>query len=969
VKSEKTLQRYFRYPLAAALTLCLILSGLSAGVLQAAQNESKATIAVLSHTDFLPDATGVYGKRSRHGDMKMAGGDGHVRQRIGQDEAYDNVDREHGYDAEAVGLPEVLADAILEQLTRSNRFTPVERKALRTAILEQRFGQQLQKSYLDKSLDSLIQSTDTMGVGGGIAAGSMVAGAKTSDMLRDFRDLGTAIGAQYLVLGNLHKLGSKTVSKAVPFSDRGRTVNKKISEARLKLRVIDAASSTVLGADSLNVKVSAMLLDTGEGVADDFAFMDSVARQAAVKILDIIFPARVVSANPLIISRGSNDNIKAGDRFIIYREGKAITEPSTGAVIAHLKETIGDVQVTRVDETIAFVEPGQAGQFKVGDLAKLQTPEPVAASVPTRAAAPIQPGAARQPGQLPVVAIGLVKAGSTARTGAGSGEHVALFTDTIISKLVQSKRFKVIDRQEVDQLLDEQTAQAIAENRDLPSAMGTLKGCDYIVLGAIQNFSREETSIKLPNSSRIITVLDGYAEGNMRIVDARSGDIIESRKISVQQQQEIQAGEERLTAALADAFASRVVANLLNAIYPIKIAAVAPDGSLYINRGTDGELRAGATLEVFRQGQKIIDPDTGVELGSMDSTVGTLQLSKVEDNRSIGRMISGNAPLASDLLKLVTNGQDTAAPGGSVHTGGTLPGAAAGAVTAAPAGVGQAPTVKGRATLALMKISLNARKKFDDASRVSGIQEGTMDQITDNLVDALAKTNRFNMMERRQIDQLIDEKVFQVASQGGDIRQYLKEVQGSDYLVIGELTNFYLHTVRKKVPYVDEIEVQQTGFIEGNLRIVDGHTSKIIATEKVRIKKKFRNLGFEEIRTRLIDIFVHDAAAAIVQRIYPIKVLAALPDGTIYLNRGTDGGVREGLLYSVQRPGQELIDPDSGVSFGTADTEIGTLVTTAVEGSRSRAKMVSGEMAIKGDILRNPRPAPKKQAPKMEFNW
>ncbi len=968
MKPFKLSQQFFYTLSPIILGIVLLAAGLPVTI-HAAQGETKATIAVLSHTDFLPDATGVYGKRSRHGDMKMAGGDGHVRQRMGQDEAYDNVNRQHGYDAEAVGLPEVLADAILEQLTRSNRFTPVERKALRTAILEQRFGQQLQKSYLDKSLDSLIQSTDTMGVGGGIAATPMVAGAKTSDMLRDFRDLGSAVGAQYLVLGNLHKLGSKTVSKAVPFSDRGRTVEKKISEARLKLRVIDAASSTVIGADSLNVKVSAMLLDTGEGIEDDFAFMDAVARQAAVKILDIIFPARVVSANPLIISRGSNDNVKPGDRFTIYREGKAITEPSTGAVIAHLKETIGAVQVVKVDETIAFVEPAQPGQFQVGDLAKPDTPEPAAMQPQAQAAVPIQAQAGSQPGQLPVVAIGLVKAGSTARTGAGSDEHVALFTDSVISKLVQSRRFKVIDRQEVDQLLDEQTAQAIAENRDLPSAMGTLKGCDYLVLGALQNFSQEETSIKLPNSSRVMTVLDGYAEGNMRIVDVRSGDIIESRKISVKQQQEIQAGEERLTAALADAFASRVVANLLNAIYPIKIAAVAPDGSIYINRGADGELRTGATLEVFRQGQKIIDPDTGVELGSMDSSVGTLQLSKVEDNRSIGRMVSGNMPQGGDLLKLINNGQDTAAPAGAVRTGGALPGTGAGAVTAGSAMPGQPQAARSKATLALMKISLNARKTFNDSSRVSAIQAGTMDQITDTLVDALAKTNRFDMMERRQIDQLIDEKIFQAASQGGDIRQYLKELQGSDYLIIGELTNFYLHTVRKKVPYTDEVEVQLTGFIEGNLRIVDGHSSKIIATEKIRIKKKFRNLGIEEIRTRLIDIFVHDAAAAIVQRIYPIKVLAALPDGTIYLNRGADGGVQPGHLYSVQRPGQELIDPDSGVSFGTADTEIGTLQITTVEVARSRAKMVSGAMAMKGDILRQARPAPKKQAPKVKVSW
>ena len=36
-------------------------------VASAQQDSSPATIAVLSHTDFLPDATGVYDRRSWHG--------------------------------------------------------------------------------------------------------------------------------------------------------------------------------------------------------------------------------------------------------------------------------------------------------------------------------------------------------------------------------------------------------------------------------------------------------------------------------------------------------------------------------------------------------------------------------------------------------------------------------------------------------------------------------------------------------------------------------------------------------------------------------------------------------------------------------------------------------------------------------------------------------------------------------------
>ena len=245
-----------------------------------------------------------------------------------------------------------------------------------------------------------------------------------------------------------------------------------------------------------------------------------------------------------------------------------------------------------------------------------------------------------------------------------------------------------------------------------------------------------------------------------------------------------------------------------------------------------------------------------------------------------------------------------------------------------------------------------------------------MDQLTDNVADALSKTNRFNMMERRQIDQVIDEKTFQAITSGGDIRDYLKELEGADYLVIGELTNFYLHIRKKKVPYIDEYEISYTGFIEGNQRIVDSHTSKVFASEKVRIKKKFKNIGLEEIRTKLIDMYAAEVADGIVQRIYPMKVLGVLPDGTIFINRGADAGLKIGSTFTVERPGQELIDPDTGVSFGAAETTIGTMKITHVETSRSRAQMITGEGVFTGDILRNEK-APVKVAPKpkMKVAW
>lgn len=927
-----------------------------------AEGASKASIAVLSHTDFLPDATGVYDRRSWHGRDKNPAFAANNDLRTGSDQAYDKVSRPGGYNPETVGLPEVLADAILEQLTNSKRFTPVERKALRTAVVEQRFGKEIADSYLDRTLDKAIQDMDKFEIGGGLAMGAATSGAKYNDLLHDFKDLGTAIGANYLVLGNLHQLGSKTEIKDVPLSESGRTVASRTTEARLRLRVIDATTSTVVGADSLHLKVSSMLFRGGKESPDDFEFMNKVSSQAASKILDIIFPAKVVSLDPMVISRGSNDGIAVGDQFSIVREGKEIKE-SSGAVIAKLKSEVAQVRVATVQETIAIVDVETGGDISSGDLAVRSLPVPPVAI--TESTVPLVAKNTASVMSVPRVAVGLVKAGSTAITGPDAGKHVPTFTDTIITRLVQSKRFTVIDRQEIDQLLDEQTAQALAENRDLPSVMGTLKGCDYLVIGSLQNFSMEEQTIKLPNSSRVMKVLDGFAEGNMRLVDARSGDIMESRKIAVQTQLEIQAGEDRVIAALADSFAAKVVANLLNAVYPIKIAAVVPESIVYINRGADGLLNSGNVLDVMQAGKKVVDPDTGVELGVVETRIGQIELTKVEENRSIGRIRDGEGMQAGDILKLVQTGESNIAKAPSERSGGVISNG-----VAPTQSKGAALQVKGKATIALAQITLNARRKFDDSSRISIIQDGTMDQVTDIMADSLAKTNRFSMMERREIDQVIDEKDFQAIVQGGDIRAYLKELQGADYLVVGELTNFYLHIRKRKVPYLEEMEVRYTGFIEGNHRIVDSHTSEVIATDKIRIKKEFKNIGIEEIRTRLIDMYALEAADGIVKRIYPMKVLGVMADGTVFINRGADAKMKVGSTYTVERPGEELIDKDTGISFGAGELTIGELEITAVESARSRAKIISGEPPVAGDILRDATapvaPVTKK---KMKVSW
>lgn len=862
-------------------------------------------------------------------------------------------DRTNNLKSQELGLPDVLADRIIEYLSKSKRFSVVERAALRRVVLEKRFGKDLTNTYLDRTLDKAI---DAMEVVEGSTVGTTGSLAKYNDMVKDFQDLGSAVGADYIVLGKLEKLNRATEETAIPYSSDGRTVRRNTTDARLRLRMIDVKSGTVLGAVSLRTKVSESLFDGKLSDTDEFTFYDHLGQIAASKVLDTVFPAQIVSVKPLVISRGLNDGTKEGDVYIVKREGKEIKDRS-GIVIARLKSDVGRVEVVTPQETVSVVKSVAGSDFNQGDLAYLEVESSgLPTTVATAAKVPLIGRTSGQLGssKLPRLAVGMVKSGSTDAKGNEAEKNTPIFTDTIISRLTQTKRFQLIDRQEVDQLLTEQLAQALAENRDMPSAMGTLKGADYIVYGSLASFSVEEKTTQLPGSSRSFTSKVGHVEGNMRIVDARSGDIMASRKISVVEKIDDTAKGSQQVTALADAYAEQVVMLLMNSVYPIKVAAVGDDGTIYINRGTDGGLNLDEVLDVFRPGKPIIDPDTGIQLGVEEKVIGQLKVTEVEDARSKGiTTMEGVAIATGDILKRSPN-RDVAQKNLtslSSRTGGILPGG----------------MQKDRASGGKKYTLAFGRLKINPSARKNGFDQGYAKRMRDDLITKLTNTNRFVVMERGEVDQVLDEKAFEAIVTGGDIKNRLGELVGADYIIHGEVTNFYTQTNKKKVAYLDEETVSTNGVAEGMFRIIDVHSGAVIGADKVRYTMKVSHADdITQVMSDLLNSFTTKSVAAIVARLFPVRVLGSAGDGTFYLNRGADVGMERGTTFDVMRPGKELKDPDTGISFGSAETKVAVMEIISVEPSRARAKLVSGENAQTGDILRKSQAIEKQVKPKVK---
>jgi curli biogenesis system outer membrane secretion channel CsgG len=826
------------------------------------------------------------------------------------------------------GLPDELSARIMERLTVSQRFTIIERTATRRMVLEQRFGNGQSATDVDHVLEKAVGSMELIAGDTLKTAGEL---AKENDALKDFQDLGTVMGADYIVYAKLEKMDKSADKTAVPFSDSKRSVTSNNVDVRLYLRTIDTARGIVVGAASLHTTISETLLSGQKSQQDSFSVFDVIGLEAAGKIIDMVYPARIVSAEPWIVNRGANDGAKIGDIYQIHREGKAIKD-TNGVQLGRVETEVGSVKLTQVQDNISVLQV-ISGELALNDLARLGANLGEANSTAIQPAASV--GLTRQAtnigaGQLPRLALGLVKMGSTANTGKDADQDIPYFTDTLISLISQTKRFQLIDRQEVDQLLDEQIAQALAENRDLPGAMGTLQGADYLLYGSVSKMGLREKETKLPGSNRTLKTKLAYVEGNIRIVDARSGDIVASRKISVSESYPDAMVDSLIKVKVADSFGEQIVLNLMNAVYPIKVAAVTADGTVYINRGNDGGLSEGEALQAFRPGQAIIDPDTGVQLGVTETALGEVQVFEVEDARAKGS--SANTLQIGDLLKRSNQnkGKRTSVAANQTQN-------RSGANLGRSAGTN-------KVTLAVGKIQ---RDEQGNTKALTNIN-----RVTDDLMVKLTNTSRFQLLERSEVDQIIDEKIFNAGVGNQNISASLQNLVGADYLIHGTINEFIINSQRTQVAALGESQLRSDGVIEASLRIVDVHTGKVVAADKIRIDKRLqanRNNGM--LINDLLDGFTSEMVVRILGRLYPIKIIGGSGD-KVFVNRGEDGGLRMGDQYLVMRPGEEMIDPDTGISFGFDEIQIAKLELTRIEPSRSQAKITSGSDVQNGDILR-----------------
>jgi curli biogenesis system outer membrane secretion channel CsgG len=277
---------------------------------------------------------------------------------------------------------------------------------------------------------------------------------------------------------------------------------------------------------------------------------------------------------------------------------------------------------------------------------------------------------------------------------------------------------------------------------------------------------------------------------------------------------------------------------------------------------------------------------------------------------------------------------------------------------------------------------------IDYSASTAGVPVNGIEAI---VIDVLAKTGRFRLVERTELGNVLDEQDLAAA---GRIAQpsaaATGNVLGAEYLVQVVVTDYESNTsgtdagvgglLTRNVPLLGGVKGgSSTGRVGLNIRLIDAETSEIAFTRQIEAVIKETNLSFGGIgvgsdlglggfmssyaRTPIGQAVIAGVNEGVFEL---VKEIGARPaEGSIvkadasqvFINLGQDT-VSVSDRLQVLRKGEELIDPETGLSLGGSTASLGEIEVTEVQEKYSIARPVSlSGTPERGDAVRATAPA------------
>lgn len=248
-------------------------------------------------------------------------------------------------------------------------------------------------------------------------------------------------------------------------------------------------------------------------------------------------------------------------------------------------------------------------------------------------------------------------------------------TEMLTTELHNSNHFIVLERKALADITSEQElGEGVRANQEVATRGGGVVGAQALIRCAVTEYAYTQSG-----GSGQLKLIEGVSLGatlvraqvgiDVRIYDARTTEVLAStvargtastRGVDVRYSNQNTGdfggsafGSTPLGRASRDAIAQAVkfIAGSLSPM-PWEARIIrASEKQIYINAGSEGGITTGTDFRVFHPEEALIDPASGLHLGSPDREVGVIRVINVAPRYAVAELIEGQLPQRNDVVR------------------------------------------------------------------------------------------------------------------------------------------------------------------------------------------------------------------------------------------------------------------------------------------------------------------------------
>jgi len=263
--------------------------------------------------------------------------------------------------------------------------------------------------------------------------------------------------------------------------------------------------------------------------------------------------------------------------------------------------------------------------------------------------------------------------------------------------------------------------------------------------------------------------------------------------------------------------------------------------------------------------------------------------------------------------------------------------------------------------------------KVDDAVVQDAAAKGTTNQMNriveamdGQLIDRLHNTRKFTIVSRSDLGEIMKEQNLvasgNVDADDGAAAQAFK-LAGCKYLLVPTVDSFQDYVETAHFDGYDETAHRRIIQFSCVAKIYDTTTGKLLESTNFQLNngevqrdpsfvEKTGDLS-EELYTAMARLMAQRVADRVIDVLRPCKIIVRT-DNIVTINRGDGTSIAIGQVWDVFAQGQELKDPDTGVSLGYEEINVGKIRIVDIEPLFSKGEVIEDRGVDRGQICRLP---------------